>query len=80
MPVTDKGHEIRHVDNGSLRNGRRGMLWIDLVQDTGTLRDIVHAVMNLLVPSNAGGFVYQMRALLASLRWLCSVLRKGTHL
>jgi len=44
------------------------MFWIDLVQDTGTLRDIVHAVMNLLVPSNAGGFLNQMRALLAPLR------------
>jgi len=44
------------------------MFWIEVVQDTGTLRDIVHAVMNLLVPSNAWGFLNQMRALLAPLR------------
>jgi hypothetical protein len=56
------------------------MYWIDLVQDTGTLRDIVHAVMNLPVPSNAWGFLDHTRALLASLRGLCSVVRKGTRL
>jgi len=50
------------VENGYLRNRRRGMYWIDLVQDKGTLRDLIHAVMNLPVPSNAGGFLDQMRA------------------
>jgi hypothetical protein len=31
--------------------------WIDLAQDRGRLRALVNAVMNLLVPHNAGNFL-----------------------
>jgi len=33
-----------------------GMDWIDLAQDTDRWQAIVHAVMNLQVPYNAGNF------------------------
>jgi hypothetical protein len=43
--------------NGSSVSETRGIEWIDLAQDSGGLRAIVNAVMNLRFPSNAGNFL-----------------------
>ena len=37
--------------------GWEGMEWIDLAQDRERWRALVHAVMNLRVPQNAGNFL-----------------------
>ena len=38
-----------------------GMDWIDLIQDKYRWRDVVNAVIDLLIPENMGNFLTEIR-------------------
>jgi hypothetical protein len=48
--LEDPGIDGRVIKNWSLRNGMRGIDWIDLTQDWDRWQALVYVVMNLWVP------------------------------
>jgi len=55
--LEDPGVDGRIVLRWIFRKGDGGMDWIDLVQDRDRWWAVVNAVMNLLIPYNAGTFL-----------------------